>query len=175
MAPGAIINMRTYYYSHGTRCHLLNFSRGEIVDGTALRRLYDQGHTGKYVCDFADEAMQDHPKFICVPHLGASTAEAEDNCAAMAAAQAHEIIARLSRDYREIIARCARDAREITARYARDYREIRACARIPFGELPRRILSALMADPAGGGLPGDRYDCQLGQLPDREPRPPGAC
>ena len=42
------------------------------------------------MCDFADEAMQDHPKFICVPHLGASTAEAEDNCAAMAAAQARD-------------------------------------------------------------------------------------
>ena len=68
--------------------HLLNFSRAEIVDGGALRRLYDQaGHTGKYICDFADEHMQEHPQFMCIPHLGASTAEAEDNCARMAAEQ----------------------------------------------------------------------------------------
>jgi len=66
--------------------HILNFSRAEIVDGGALRRLYDHsGHTGKYICDFADENLQDHPKFMCVPHLGASTAEAEDNCARIAA------------------------------------------------------------------------------------------
>ena len=68
-------------------CHMLNFSRAEIVDGAALRRVYDAGHQGKYICDFADEFMQDHSKFICIPHLGASTAEAEDNCAFMAADQ----------------------------------------------------------------------------------------
>jgi len=67
--------------------HILNFSRAEIVDGAALQRLYNEGHSGKYVCDFADEHMQHHAKFICISHLGASTAEAEDNCAEMAAAQ----------------------------------------------------------------------------------------
>ena len=56
-------------------CHILNMARGEIVDGGALKRLYEAGHTGKYICDFADEFMQDHPKFVCIPHLGASTAE----------------------------------------------------------------------------------------------------
>merc|ERR1712094_133935 len=67
--------------------HILNCARGEIVDGEALIRMYDNGHKGKYICDFADEFMQDHSKFICIPHLGASTAEAEDNCAYMAADQ----------------------------------------------------------------------------------------
>jgi D-3-phosphoglycerate dehydrogenase len=68
-------------------CHILNFARGEIVDGPALKRLYAKGHAGKYVCDFPDEHLQDEPKFVCIPHLGASTAEAEDNCAEMAARQ----------------------------------------------------------------------------------------
>merc|ERR1719182_213125 len=67
--------------------NILNMARGEIVDGEALMRMYDNGHKGKYICDFADEFMQNHPGFICIPHLGASTAEAEDNCAEMAAAQ----------------------------------------------------------------------------------------
>lgn len=49
--------------------------------------MYDNGHKGKYICDFADEFMQSHPNFLCIPHLGASTAEAEDNCAEMAANQ----------------------------------------------------------------------------------------
>jgi len=67
--------------------HILNMARGEIVDGEALIRMFDNGHKGKYICDFADEFMQSHPNFICIPHLGASTAEAEDNCAFMAAEQ----------------------------------------------------------------------------------------
>lgn len=67
--------------------HILNMARGEIVDGNALLRMYENGHRGKYICDFADEFMQNHPSFICIPHLGASTAEAEDNCAEMAADQ----------------------------------------------------------------------------------------
>merc|ERR1719198_1906787 len=68
-------------------CSILNFARGEIVDGDALLKMYQKGHTGKYVCDFADEKMQGHKNFICIPHLGASTDEAEDNCAKMAADQ----------------------------------------------------------------------------------------
>merc|ERR1719460_2153716 len=67
--------------------NILNMARGEIVDGEALIRMYDNGHKGKYICDFADEFMQNHPGFLCIPHLGASTAEAEDNCAFMAAEQ----------------------------------------------------------------------------------------
>merc|ERR1719182_1392762 len=70
-----------------TTCHMLNMARGEIVDGDALKALYANGHSGKYICDFADEFMQNHPNFMCIPHLGASTEEAEDNCAEMAARQ----------------------------------------------------------------------------------------
>ena len=62
------------------QCSILNFSRGEIVDGAALAKRFEAGHQGKYVSDFADESVQDHPNFICLPHLGASTGEAEDNC-----------------------------------------------------------------------------------------------
>jgi len=68
-------------------CSIINFARGEIVDGGALAKLYAAGHQGKYVCDFPDEALQTHKNFICIPHLGASTEEAEDNCAKMAADQ----------------------------------------------------------------------------------------
>ncbi|GLC46137.1 hypothetical protein PLESTB_001194100 [Pleodorina starrii] len=66
--------------------HLLNFSRGEIIDGEALLDMYKSGRmTGKYVSDFADQYLSGHPKHIVIPHLGASTEEAEDNSAAMAA------------------------------------------------------------------------------------------
>jgi len=68
-------------------CSIVNFARGEIVDGAALKKMYDAGHKGKYVCDFPDAALQTHKQFICIPHLGASTDEAEDNCARMAADQ----------------------------------------------------------------------------------------
>jgi D-3-phosphoglycerate dehydrogenase len=69
------------------KTNILNFSRAEIIDGAALKRCFDNGHAGKYICDFADEHMQGHPKFICIPHLGASTEEAEDNCAIMGSRQ----------------------------------------------------------------------------------------
>jgi D-3-phosphoglycerate dehydrogenase len=68
-------------------CAILNFARAEIVDTAALLAKYNSGHTGKYICDFADPVMQNHEKFICIPHLVASTEEAEDNCAVMAAEQ----------------------------------------------------------------------------------------
>ena len=67
--------------------HMLNFARGEIVDGAAMLRLYKKGYSGRYISDFPDEHLQDHPNFVCIPHLGASTSEAEDNCARMAADQ----------------------------------------------------------------------------------------
>ena len=66
--------------------NILNFARGEIVDGEALLSMYNNGtKTGKYVSDFSDEFLNGHPKHIVMPHLGASTAEAEENSAVMAA------------------------------------------------------------------------------------------
>ena len=66
--------------------HLLNFARGEIIDGEAVADMYKRGSlTGKYVSDFADPNLSGHPRHLVLPHLGASTEEAEDNSAAMAA------------------------------------------------------------------------------------------
>uniref|UniRef100_A0A7S1BYJ6 phosphoglycerate dehydrogenase n=1 Tax=Corethron hystrix TaxID=216773 RepID=A0A7S1BYJ6_9STRA len=62
---------------------LLNFARGELVDSAALKDFLDGG--GRYVSDFPDDLLWDHPNAIILPHLGASTAEAEDAAAAMAA------------------------------------------------------------------------------------------
>ena len=66
--------------------HFLNFARGEIIDGAAVKAAYDAGKlTGKYVSDFSDPDLMGHPRHIVLPHLGASTEEAEENSAAMAA------------------------------------------------------------------------------------------
>jgi len=68
--------------------HLLNFSRAELVDGEALRAAMDAGSfKGNYITDFPDPAVQQHEQCICIPHLGASTAEAEQMSAQMAAEQ----------------------------------------------------------------------------------------
>jgi D-3-phosphoglycerate dehydrogenase len=64
---------------------LLNFSRGGIVDEEAALAALDSGKLGSYVTDFPSRATIDHEKAIALPHLGASTGEAEDNCAVMVA------------------------------------------------------------------------------------------
>jgi D-3-phosphoglycerate dehydrogenase len=64
---------------------LLNFARAAIVDDHAVIRALDAGHLMAYVCDFPAIAIRDHPKIVTLPHLGASTGEAEDNCAIMVA------------------------------------------------------------------------------------------
>lgn len=66
---------------------LLNFSRGPIVDNQAILAALAENKLAQYVCDFPDAALQGHPKVIALPHLGASTKEAEENCATMAARQ----------------------------------------------------------------------------------------
>ena len=66
---------------------ILNFARGELVDEGALAHHFDNGGSGRYVCDFAvSEALSPRSNVIVLPHLGASTDEAEENAAAMAAA-----------------------------------------------------------------------------------------
>lgn len=62
---------------------LLNFSREGIVDDAPVLQALDAGQLAWYVCDFPSGAILHHPKVIALPHLGASTREAEDNCAVM--------------------------------------------------------------------------------------------
>src|SRR5690606_2600583 len=66
---------------------VLNFARGGVVDEPAVLEALDSGHLHAYVNDFPSEAGAIHPKVIALPHLGASTGEAEDNCAVMAVDQ----------------------------------------------------------------------------------------
>ena len=64
---------------------LLNFARAQIVAEADVVAALDAGHLHAYICDFPTNALKNHPRAITLPHLGASTGEAEDNCAAMAA------------------------------------------------------------------------------------------
>ena len=71
---------------------LLNFSRGDIVQLNAIVDGLNGGHLSCYVTDFPSRDVKDHPKAICLPHLGASTAEAEENCAVMVADNVREFL-----------------------------------------------------------------------------------
>jgi D-3-phosphoglycerate dehydrogenase len=64
---------------------VLNFARAPIVSEPDVRAALDSGHLHAYVCDFPSNALKDHPRAVTLPHLGASTNEAEENCAVMAA------------------------------------------------------------------------------------------
>ncbi len=64
---------------------VLNFARAPIVVEADVLAALDGGHLHAYVCDFPTGALKRHPRAITLPHLGASTAEAEENCAIMAA------------------------------------------------------------------------------------------
>lgn len=71
---------------------ILNFARGGVVDEAAVIAALDSGHLHAYVNDFPTEAGSIHPKIIALPHLGASTSEAEDNCAVMAVDQLSDFL-----------------------------------------------------------------------------------
>ena len=64
---------------------ILNFARAPIVDEAAILAALEQGQVATYVCDFPTRALKDHPRVVALPHLGASTGEAEENCAVMVA------------------------------------------------------------------------------------------
>jgi len=66
---------------------LLNFSRSGIIDDVAAVAALDAGTLYAYVCDFPSNLLKDHPRVITLPHIGASTREAEENCAVMVADQ----------------------------------------------------------------------------------------
>lgn len=64
---------------------LLNFSRGEIVDTPALLHALNEGHLRRYITDFPNDELLGADKVVCIPHLGASTPESENNCVTMVA------------------------------------------------------------------------------------------
>jgi D-3-phosphoglycerate dehydrogenase len=71
---------------------ILNFAREAIVDEKAVLEALDASQLHAYVCDFPSNALKGHPRVIATPHLGASTGEAEDNCAMMVADQIREFL-----------------------------------------------------------------------------------
>ena len=71
---------------------LLNFSRDGVVDDAAVLASLDKKHLGMYVCDFPNAALHGHPRVLALPHLGASTREAEENCAVMVARQLRDFM-----------------------------------------------------------------------------------
>lgn len=71
---------------------VLNFARDQIVDEKAMVEALDSGKALAYVSDFPTNLTKDHKKCLTFPHLGASTAEAEDNCAIMVADQVSDYL-----------------------------------------------------------------------------------
>jgi D-3-phosphoglycerate dehydrogenase len=71
---------------------LLNFARDGIVDDKAVVEALKADSLRGYVCDFPAQALQGAPRVIATPHLGASTEEAEDNCAIMVADQVRDFL-----------------------------------------------------------------------------------
>ncbi|MBO5525297.1 MAG: phosphoglycerate dehydrogenase [Clostridia bacterium] len=66
---------------------IINNARGELVDSKAMIEAVRSGKVARYITDFPTSDMLEEKNIICVPHLGASTPEAEDNCAVMAASE----------------------------------------------------------------------------------------
>jgi D-3-phosphoglycerate dehydrogenase len=64
---------------------ILNFSRAQIIDEPAVLAGLDNGQLSAYICDFPTRASKNHARVVALPHLGASTGEAEENCAIMVA------------------------------------------------------------------------------------------
>jgi D-3-phosphoglycerate dehydrogenase / 2-oxoglutarate reductase len=77
MKPGAVV---------------LNFSRSGVVDDTAILEALESGQLSRYVCDFPAPHLSQQPGVILLPHLGASTGEAEENCAVMVAEQVRDYL-----------------------------------------------------------------------------------
>ena len=71
---------------------LINLARGELVDNNDIIKAVEGGKVSKYVCDFPADEIIGVKNIVCIPHLGASTEEAEENCAIMAAKQLIDFI-----------------------------------------------------------------------------------
>jgi D-3-phosphoglycerate dehydrogenase / 2-oxoglutarate reductase len=72
--------------------HILNFSRGELVNEEDMAVALESGKVGKYITDFPNEKVLKMKNAVPIPHLGASTKESEENCALMAARQVKEFL-----------------------------------------------------------------------------------
>ena len=71
---------------------VLNFSRGEIADTAAVLAALESGKLNRYITDFPNDDLIGQDKVVCIPHLGASTPESEENCARMAAAEIRDYL-----------------------------------------------------------------------------------
>ena len=71
---------------------ILNFSRNGIIDDEAVSAAIKSGKIYSYVCDFPSNLLKNHERVITLPHLGASTREAEDNCAIMVVDQVRDYL-----------------------------------------------------------------------------------
>lgn len=71
---------------------IMNFSRDGLVNSTAVLEAVKSGKVAKYVTDFATDDIINEENIICLPHLGASTPESEENCAVMACEQMKEFL-----------------------------------------------------------------------------------
>ncbi|MFC3885592.1 phosphoglycerate dehydrogenase [Bacillus songklensis] len=72
--------------------HILNFSRGELVNEIDMAVALEDGIVGKYITDFPNENVLKMKNTVSIPHLGASTKESEENCAIMAARQVKDFL-----------------------------------------------------------------------------------
>lgn len=86
-----LINAELFAVMRPGTC-LLNFARQEIVDQAGLLQALDKGQLRKYIADFPTPALIGRDDVILMPHIGASTDEAEDNCAIMAAEQLRDFL-----------------------------------------------------------------------------------
>ena len=71
---------------------LLNFARNGIIDDEAVCEAIDSGKVYAYVCDFPSNLLKNHARVITLPHIGASTNEAEENCARMVADEVRDYL-----------------------------------------------------------------------------------
>lgn len=71
---------------------IINIARGGLVNNSDIIEALDAGKVAFHISDFSCEEFLNHPKIICMPHLGASTPEAEENCAIMAAEELQDFL-----------------------------------------------------------------------------------
>ena len=71
---------------------LINFARSGIIDDEAAVAALEEGRLYAYICDFPSSLLKHHPRCITLPHLGASTSEAEENCAIMVADEVRDYL-----------------------------------------------------------------------------------